>query len=207
MRTETRRRHILFFSTSLAAHCLIILILVGVSFIVSDTLPVGADRPLVVSLSGGGAADDTAVTDTPRERTSAPRTESGPHGAKPADESGGAIPAGDPGGISRTGTTGGGADTALLSDYIERIHVRINRYKRYPPGAARDGVEGTVTVSFLLNRHGALLEKRIVAGSGHPVLDEAALAAVADASPFPPFPDGLGRETMRLRLPINYKHQ
>jgi TonB family protein len=201
MKKAARRRHLLFFSTSLFAHLLFVLILVGVCLVVSDTPPVGEDRPLVISLDGRGSADDATAIDKTREKTPALRTGPAPSDAIPTEESadysvsGGAI------------TPGGTGDAALLSGYIGRIHTRINRYKRYPPGAARGGIEGTVTVSFLLARNGALLEKGIVAGSGNRALDEAALATVADASPFPPFPEGLDRETLRLKLPINYRQR
>jgi len=213
MKKTARRRHLLFFSTSLFAHILFVLILVGVCLFVSDTSPVAGDRPLVISLDGRGSADDATITDKPREKPSAPRTGPAPSDAAPTEESadygvsGGGNTAGGSNGPVRIEGGGGNGDAALLSGYIGRIHTRINRYKRYPPGAARGGIEGTVTVSFLLARNGALLEKGIVAGSGNRALDEAALATVGDASPFPPFPEGLDRETLRLRLPINYRQR
>lgn len=213
MKKTARRRHLLFFSTSLFAHILFVLILVGVCLVVSDTSPVGGDRPLVISLDGRGSADDATVTDKTQEKTSPSRTGPDPNDAAPTEESadygvsGGAITPGGSDGSARIGGGGGNGDAALLSGYIEGVHARINRYKRYPPGAARGGIEGTVTVSFLLARNGALLEKGIVAGSGNRALDEAALATVGEASPFPPFPEGLDRETLRLRLPINYRQR
>lgn len=213
MKKAARRRHLLFFSTSLFAHLLFVLILVGVCLVVSDTPPIGGDRPLVISLDGRGSADDATVIDNPREKTSAPRTGPAPHDTNPTEEStdydvsGGGNSAGGSDGLAGVVEGGGNGDAALISGYIEGIHARINRYKRYPPGAARGGIEGTVTVSFLLDRHGVLLEKGIVAGSGNRALDEAALATVGDASPFPPFPEGLDRETLRLRLPINYRQR
>ncbi len=213
MKKAARRRHLLFFSTSLFAHLLFVLILVGVCLVVSDTPPIGGDRPLVISLDGRGSADDGTVIDSPLEKTSTPRTGPAPHDANPTEEStdygvsGGGNAAGGSDGLAGVVEGGGTGDAALISGYIEGIHARINRYKRYPPGAARGGIEGTVTVSFLLDRHGVLLEKGIVAGSGNRALDEAALAAVGDSSPFPPFPEGLDRETLRLRLPINYRQR
>jgi TonB family protein len=209
------RRHLLFFSTSLAAHLIFVFMLVGVCFLVSDTGPVDADRPLVVSLQEDGAAilaADPGRTEVGRMER-AMRTERAVRDVSPTEASENSVPAdggivaGDSGGLPRIGGAGNGTDSTLLSDYIESVHVRINRHKRYPPGAARDGIEGTVTVSFLLDRRGTVLEKGIVAGSGHPVLDAAALDAVVDASPFPPLPDGLHRETLRLRIPINYKQR
>jgi len=208
MKRTTPRRHILFFSTSLAAHLVVALVLVGLCLIVPDSSTTGADRPLVVALFTGSPTGNAAAPETTREKTkTAPRepvTDDKTAIKAPADTTGTDDLSGN---TPRVGAGGDGTDGALLSDYIEGVHARINRHKRYPSSAARDGIEGTVTVSFLLDKHGTLLEKGIVAGSGYPVLDSAALAAVGDSSPFPPFPDGLNRETLRLRLPINYEHR
>ncbi len=212
MKRAVARRQLLFFSTSLAAHVVCLLVLVGVCFFVSDTSPIGADRPLVVSLDEDGRTGEAVNPKSTRSETSSPRMESVPPVSVPTDgsatdEHADRVAAGDRVGGPGTGGGDNAGNSGLLSDYIESVHARINRYKRYPPAAARDGIEGTVTVSFLLDKRGTLLEKDIVAGSGNRALDDAALAALGASSPFPPFPEGLHRETLRLRLPINYTHR
>jgi protein TonB len=199
MRRAARRRHAFFFSTSLAAHVLFVLVAFGVALIVSDTPRTDADRPLAVSLSPGEEAGGPPAPSLPVEKTVPHKERSIPF-APPAES-----PRGPeyPGGAAKNDR----GDPRLLADYIRGVRARIDRHKRYPSTAAREGIEGTVTVSFVLDSRGILLEKEIAAGSGHAILDEAALTAVADASPFPPFPDGLGRETLLLRLPINYERR
>lgn len=41
-------------------------------------------------------------------------------------------------------------------------------------------------------------------GSGAAVLDQAALSMVRRASPFPPFPPGLGRSKMVFAAPVRF---
>jgi protein TonB len=211
MNRTARHRHLLFFSTSLVIHTIFVVALVGVVVLVSDTPSTDSSRPLVVSLERGGGPGTppdreepptrvtTPVKSPIRPETSSPKAED--TGESPSGVAGPGSPPGAPG-ITRNG---GNVEATVLSDYIRSVRARIERHKRYPTTAARDNLEGTVTVSFLLDRRGTLLEKRVVTDSGSPALDEAALAAVADSSPFPPFPDGLDRETLLLRLPINYR--
>jgi TonB family protein len=214
MKRTVRRRHLLFFSTSLAAHILFVLVVVGILFIVSDTPRTNSDHPLVVSLDRGDETGDISASETtPMERIDVHPKESALPDTSVTKVSGntdrpdGPVEAGDAGGVSGIAAPDAQDDPAVLSDYIRSVRARINRHKRYPPAAAKDGIEGTVTVSFILDRRGTLLDKGIAAGSGHPTLDEAALVAVGESSPFPPFPDGLNRETLLLRLPINYRQR
>ncbi|MBN2223400.1 MAG: energy transducer TonB [Deltaproteobacteria bacterium] len=210
MKRAARRRHLLFFSTSVAAHLLFVLAAVGVAFIVSDTPRPGSDHPLVVSLDRGEETGDISAPETAPREIAAPVKVSVPFTTKVSGDTegpGNPIEVGEPGGVS--GITGpeDGGDTKALPDYIRSVRARIDRHKHYPSDAARDGIEGTVTVSFLLDRRGTLLEKGIAVGSGHPVLDKAALAAIGDSSPFPPFPNGLERERLLLKLPITYRRR
>ncbi len=213
MKRAARRRHLLFFSTSLAAHLLFVVAALVAALVVSDIPRINPDRPRGVSLEKGVEGTGAPAPKASREEIAAVRSQSAPSDAAPTKAPGdpertdGVIGEGVPGGISGIPTDKGQGDPRVLSDYIRSVRARINRHKSYPPKAAKDGIEGTVTVSFLLDRRGALLAKEIVAGSGHPVLDEAALAAIRDSSPFPPFPEGLSRETLLLKLPINYRRR
>jgi TonB family protein len=213
MKRASRRRHLFFLSLSFVAHLLLVLAIAGVIFIVSDTPVTDSNRPLVVSLDQGEPAGGAPAYETSHKDTAAPPKESRVHDTSATkvpgdtDGPGSAIETPYWGGVSGIGTADDGTNSAALSDYIRSVRARINRHKQYPPTAAKDGIEGTVTVSFLLGRSGTVLDREIAVGSGHPVLDEAALAAIRDSSPFPPFPDSLHRETLLLQLPINYKQR
>ncbi len=89
-------------------------------------------------------------------------------------------------------------------DYVGLIRAQLERAKRYPAAARREGREGVVAVRFVLDRSGALLSCRLESGSGDSDLDEEALAMAARAAPFPPFPDTLERRRLDLVVPIRF---
>jgi protein TonB len=63
-----------------------------------------------------------------------------------------------------------------------------------------------VVVKFSIGRDGALLRSALKSSSGHALLDEAALATLARAAPFPPIPDFIGRETLTSRADRLHAH-
>jgi TonB family protein len=65
------------------------------------------------------------------------------------------------------------------------LRARIDEHKRYPPLARRRGSTGTTVVAFALDGAGNLARLDVVQTSGVSLLDEAALAAVRAAVPFP----------------------
>lgn len=80
-----------------------------------------------------------------------------------------------------------GGDTGVRRAYLGKLVQKLQRSKVNPHSRS----SGTVMVRFAVAPSGALLSKEIVASSGSQVLDDAALAAVDKAAPFPPFPDTL----------------
>jgi protein TonB len=54
---------------------------------------------------------------------------------------------------------------------------RLSDTLLYPPEAVRRGLEGEVVVLLDLGEGGRILEAAVASGSGHPMLDEAALRA------------------------------
>lgn len=89
--------------------------------------------------------------------------------------------------VAAGGTTGGGARTlgaagaASVDPYAARVLAWIEKHKRHPGG----GGAGTVTVAFVLDRRGGVLDVRLVRGSGRPELDRAALSQIRATQPFP----------------------
>jgi len=73
--------------------------------------------------------------------------------------------------------------------YFASILARIEEEKHYPPSAARRHIEGSAVVTFHLASNGRLLFIRLKKSSGYHMLDQAALAAVQNAAPFPADPD------------------
>jgi protein TonB len=146
-------------------------------------------------------------TPRPVEEKTAPkevqRTEARPAApsvaAAPARPAASAAPgrAGNRGGIE----TGG---AAVVSSYQAQVQAHLQRFRSYPEAARSRGITGVATVRFALGRNGQILSVSLVRGSGASVLDEAALAVVRSASPFPPFPAGLGRARMDFATPMRF---
>jgi len=95
-------------------------------------------------------------------------------------------------------------DPALEASYRDRIRQAVDAHKHYPRMARRLGVEGRVVLAFTLRADGRLAGVRVAESSGSELLDEAALQAVRDAAPFPPFPEGVGRERWDFTLPLYF---
>ncbi|MEF3194313.1 MAG: energy transducer TonB [Halothiobacillaceae bacterium] len=93
-------------------------------------------------------------------------------------------------------------DPAVEHGYRARIRQAIDEHKHYPRMARRLGLEGRVVVAFTVEADGRLARVRVVESSGSEVLDEAALEAVRQAAPFPPFPDGVERRQWDFTLPL-----
>jgi protein TonB len=79
--------------------------------------------------------------------------------------------------------------------------AHLNRHKRFPGGAASTG---TASVSFTINRSGAVLSARLVRSSGDPALDAEAVALPRRASPVPAPPSNIGGSTVTLSVPIRF---
>lgn len=76
----------------------------------------------------------------------------------------------------------------------------------YPRTARRRGHEGSVSVEIVVSEDGGVENAKIVASSGHPELDKAALDAVRTASFAPATEDGANVQG-RLRLTFEFKLQ
>ncbi len=99
-----------------------------------------------------------------------------------------------------------GPDTdALRERYLSALFDAIERNKRYPRSARRLGLEGCSRIAFTLHPSGQIAGVRIIGESGEPVLDRAALAAVAAVGDTDPFPPQLGwKGPLQLTLRIEF---
>lgn len=70
-------------------------------------------------------------------------------------------------------------------DYFDLVQLRIESNKEYPPMAKAQRIEGRTTVEFTISLSGAVSGLKVVTGSRNRTLDEAALKAVENSSPFP----------------------
>jgi len=91
-----------------------------------------------------------------------------------------------------------------VRSYFGQISAWIDANKDYPAECKKHKQQGAVVVKFTIGRDGQLLASTIKQSSGHALLDQAALATLARAAPFPPIPDFVGRETLSIAVPIDY---
>ncbi len=93
-----------------------------------------------------------------------------------------------------------GGDPTVRMAYLGKLRSRIEAKKVNPH--SRDA--GTVVVRFTVDAKGKLVSREVATSSGSKRLDEAALAAVERASPYPPFPEGLGAPTIDVDVPFRF---
>ena len=70
--------------------------------------------------------------------------------------------------------------------------------------ARRHGWEGKPVIEFKVGKNGNLVSYSIVVASPHEVLNQAALDAVKNASPYPKIPESLQLDSIIFKLPISF---
>lgn len=90
-------------------------------------------------------------------------------------------------------------------DYFTTVRARIERHKHYPFAARRRRIEGAVAVRFILHPDGRATDAAPAEPSRHRLLNQAALKAVRDASPFPQPPAGLFSGPVPLEISIVFE--
>ncbi len=93
----------------------------------------------------------------------------------------------------------------LRRPYLDRLRARIWRRWEAPRLAPGKEPRGELTVEFTLAPGGKLEGAAVTEGSGTAALDEAALAAVRAAVPFPPVPEQVAAGRLRVRARFLYE--
>jgi protein TonB len=88
--------------------------------------------------------------------------------------------------------------------YLRELAERLSQVKHYPQLAVALHEEGTVLLSFQIDRHGRLLAWNIASSSGHTDLDVEVGRMVAEAAPFPPFPPSWDQLEKVFVVPIGF---
>ncbi len=90
------------------------------------------------------------------------------------------------------------------NELVALIIAHLQKYRVYPDSARSAGITGVATVRFTLGASGNVIGVALAGSSGKPVLDQAALAMVQRASPFPPIPSSLGVGSMSFAAPVRF---
>jgi protein TonB len=93
-----------------------------------------------------------------------------------------------------------GGDATAHSAYLGKLRHHLERNKVNP----RTQIIGTAVVGFTVSNTGELISRKIIKSSGHKTLDDAALASVQNAAPFPSMPDGLNRDQIEVSVPFKF---
>ncbi len=78
-----------------------------------------------------------------------------------------------------------------LKDRLEHIWI-------YPPSAAARGISGDLIIRFTIMKNGRLGAVDLVRTSGHKDLDDAAIRALRDGSPYWPLPESWGMDSYTI---------
>ncbi len=79
------------------------------------------------------------------------------------------------------------AEARYIDDWTRRVEDYGNRVHPAPPH-----LHGQLRIRVVIGRDGQLRQAEVVQSSGHPELDQAALATVHGAGPYRPFDSGMG---------------
>ncbi len=111
-------------------------------------------------------------------------------------------PAQPPSAASAAGRQGG-ATAGEKASYARKLLAHVQRHKRYPPGT--DRLSGATKLAITIDRGGGFAGARVLSGSGHAVLDQAALAVARNAAPYPKPPEGVGGATFTFAVTLRYR--
>ncbi|MDR6759103.1 protein TonB [Mycoplana sp. BE70] len=179
----------------------------------SERVVAEADRPIPVEKKTVAKAEQSRKkpakkpdrkAETAGAKATSQRPKAGSGGNSEADARRGAAQ-GEAAGTTVSASKGGAASAAgnaAVSNYPGKVAARLRRAVRGISSLARAKARNDVRVSFVVDANGGVGGISIIRGSGSPELDEAALAVVRRAAPFPPIPPQAGRSSWAFTLPL-----
>ena len=93
-----------------------------------------------------------------------------------------------------------GGEITAQSAYLNIVRSQLEKAKINP----RSNIIGTTVVHFVVDASGRVISREITVSSGHKVLDEAAVASIDKASPFPSMPKALSRDRIDVSVPFKF---
>jgi protein TonB len=89
--------------------------------------------------------------------------------------------------------------------YTGLIKQKIMHHWQYPLQAKQYLIEGNLLALFSLTKDGAMVQIRIIRGSGHEILDEEVVRAITSAAPFPAFPSSIRVHRLNIQAHFDYR--
>ena len=91
-----------------------------------------------------------------------------------------------------------------IPSWQNRLMLKLNAAKRYPPQARRYRQEGIAYLHFTIDRDGKVLATNIERSAGYPLLDEETLALIERAQPLPKPPAEMPGEALQFVVPVEF---
>ena len=91
-------------------------------------------------------------------------------------------------------------NASLRVAYLSEVQKALERNKVNPDAQ----LSGTVLIGFTISPSGQVLTREVKKSSGAKVLDDAALATLDRAAPFPPMPRGVANGPLKLQVPVEF---
>jgi len=98
-----------------------------------------------------------------------------------------------------------GTESIKYVSYMKLLKDKIQNVWVYPEQARLKNQQGTLLVEFGINKNGSLAYAKVIRSSGYPILDEAAIKAIREASPFNPLPDRFGVDRLNIYATFTYE--
>jgi protein TonB len=93
-----------------------------------------------------------------------------------------------------------GGDATARRAYLGKLRTHLERSKVNP----RTSIIGTAVIKLMVGADGMLISHQVSKSSGSKVLDEAAMASIEKASPFPPIPADVGQDRIEFSVPFKF---
>ena len=87
-------------------------------------------------------------------------------------------------------------------DYFQMVRRKIESHKKYPQSALRQNLTGRVTVKFVIEKNGRISSLKILKKSRFRSLNQAALNAIKNSTPFPRPPPAHFKGALPIQLTI-----
>lgn len=93
-----------------------------------------------------------------------------------------------------------GGDTTQRRAYLGKLRRTLEQNKINP----RSRQNGTVLIIFKVDASGQLVSRKVKKSSGSKLLDDAAIAALDRAAPFPPMPENVAQGPLEVQVPFKF---
>jgi protein TonB len=94
---------------------------------------------------------------------------------------------------------------ALIARWARRLDRIVARAQIYPRDAQRTGQQGMVMLEVRIDASGRILSVEVRRSSGHPLLDEAAIASLQSLGSLPAPPGEVRWDGRPIQIPIHYR--